>query len=199
MAVQEISSAHGIGTAVSRRAILGAIAVTPAAALPLAAVAAPGRSVLISLAPSLPALRRTRAGRALSRVRYHNAEGFLPNASEGPIGLADDAFYRIGIALHLGLTAHLLDVGFDDDWNAHNIGLNLGRALDLANATGLDCRAPDVAHLAASLSPYGRWRNPGLHGERPTCPFDIADAHLLTRMLLDRVREATGHPRPRRA
>lgn len=181
----------------SRRAFLGALAVAPAAALPLATVPVRVQSAEGVTAPR-PALRRSGAGRGLSRVRYHNAESFLASAGSGLVGNARDAFYRIGIAIHLGLTAHLLDVGFDDGWTARHLGLDLGRALDLANATGLGADATDMMRLAASLSPYSRWRNPVWQGEPPVCPFSVADARLLTRALLDRVREATGHPLPRR-
>jgi hypothetical protein len=51
--------------------------------------------------------------------------------------------------------------------------------------------------LAEFLSPYGRWRNPDGSAAANTCPFSHEQMCGLTRELLDRVREVTGHSRPR--
>lgn len=194
--VTQARATTSIECAASRRAVLGLVAMAPITTLPLAARAT--SNARREAVPVYPALRRSRSGRGLSRIRYHNAEGFLAGPWDESNADPGATFYRIGIVIHLGLTAHLLDVGFEDEWNARHLGLHLARALDLANATGLDCRVPAMMRIAESLSPYGKWRNPSLSGERPVCAFSFAEARTLARMLLDRVREATGHPRPRR-
>lgn len=183
-----------IGSATSRRALLSALAIAPIAApsswdaaiaaLPYAAV---DRNV---------SLRRSKQGRSVSRTRYDNAEGFFAGIEAGRRCQPNDQLYQIGIVTQLGLSSHLLDVGFDDSWCARYLGLNVGKSLAYANATGLGHSSPEFERLAAFLSPYGQWRNADLR-ERPCdCPFSDTQIRLLTRDLLERVREVTGHRRP---
>lgn len=191
--------------ATSRRALLGAFALAPVVTLPVRGeVAVPQQN---SLRVSLPlgcidspvTLRRTRAGRNLSRFRYRNAESFFASVEDRKIRHGPDLLYQTGIVIQLALSSHLLDVGFDDAWCARYLGLNIAKSLACANATGLDHRAPDMERLAATLSPYSRWRYPDLSGAWPNCSYSRSDVGKLTRSLLDRVREATGHPRAPRA
>lgn len=141
-------------------------------------------------------LERTLQNRRLSRARYHNAEGFFHSAhpfGDEPNG---DRLYSIGIVIQLGLSAHLLDVGFDDRWCARHIGLHISRSLALANETGLGFNLAGFELLTALLSPYGKWRN----APRATVldfPFTDRELGSLVRTMLDHVREVTGHPRPR--
>lgn len=140
-------------------------------------------------------LERTRDGRQLSRSRYHNAEGFFRSARKRVEALDADRLYSFGIVIQLGLSAHLLDVGFADNWCAQQLGLHLSRSLACANATGLGLESADFGFLAALLSPYGKWR----HAPRTLpldFPFTDGEATSLVRQLLDRVRDVTGHPRP---
>ncbi|GGC06577.1 hypothetical protein GCM10011494_26490 [Novosphingobium endophyticum] len=142
-------------------------------------------------------LRRTRAGRSLSRVRYHNAEQFFAGIEEGIIGEGPNLLYHTGIVLQLGLSAHLIDVGFDDRWCARHVGLHIDRSLALADATGLGLNAPEIERLARFLSPYGKWRQADI-GSQPAWPWSRAELRPLTRTLLDQVRSVTGHARPAR-
>jgi hypothetical protein len=191
-------SRDGSVPATSRRALLGTLAATP-----LSVIATRAGASAASIAPSWQggtdqsvALCRTRAGRRLSRFRYHNAESFfLGIENRVPVPPSDD-LYRIGIVLQLGLSSHLLDIGFDDGWCARHIGLYVSRSLAYANATGLGFESADMALLAAILSPYGRWRHAG-PPDADAVSFTTDQIHALTRALLDRVHEVTGHPRPR--
>jgi hypothetical protein len=99
--------------------------------------------------------------------------------------------------MQLGLSAHLLDVGFDDRWCARFIGLHVSRSLAYANATGLGFESAQFAMLATILSPYGRWRHSGAGDALPQLPFTRDEIRTSVRSLLDRVRDVTGHPRPR--
>lgn len=137
------------------------------------------------------------AGRNLSRFRYHNAESFFLGIEIGVVPHPTDRLYQIGIVLQLGLSAHLLDVGFADAWYPHHIGLNVARSLAHANATGLGFKTTDMELLAAILSPYGKWRNASPRDVAPDFPFSTEELRMLTRALLDRVHQVTGHPRPR--
>jgi hypothetical protein len=141
-------------------------------------------------------LQRTRDGRQLSRSRYHNAEGFFRSARKRVEGLDADRLYSFGIVIQLGLSAHLLDVGFADNWCARQLGLHVSRSLACANATGLGLDSGEFGLLAALLSPYGKWR----HARRTLAldfPFTDGEATSLVRQLLDQVHDVTGHPRPR--
>ncbi|MCG2841985.1 hypothetical protein L6Q21_13435 [Sandaracinobacter sp. RS1-74] len=182
----------------SRRALLGALTAAPVAAL---AVPSPWGEALASLYADYgddpTAITRTKEGRALSRRRYHVAEGFFPAERErtGWHGY----LYRAGITAQLALSSHLLDMGFADDWCARHIGLRVAKSLSYANATGLGHDCPDMARLAAILTPYCRWNQVRLFGEPE--PDDggltLSQIHALLRALLDRVHDVTGHPRPR--
>jgi hypothetical protein len=182
------------GFVASRRGLLSSLAAAPIA------FSSPGSDqfALRSDAGERPAkLERTRQNRQLSRVRYHNAEGFFH--SPGPFGgtLDADRLYSIGIVIQLGLSAHLLDVGFDDRWCARHIGLHISRSLSLANETGLGFSPGGFELLTALLSPYCKWRD---CPRAPVLDFPFNDPEIgsLVRLMLDRVRDITGHPRPRR-
>ena len=186
-------------TTTSRRAVLRAL--TAPLAIPAGAVAAPWSCRIDSLFDACGnepvALRRSREGRRLSRFRYHNAEGFFLGIEKGIVRHPTDRLYQIGIVLQLGLSAHLLDVGFADAWCARHIGLNVARSLAHANATGLGFKTTDIELLAAILSPYSKWRNASSRDVAPDFPFSAEELQMLTRALLDRVHQVTGHPRPR--
>ncbi|CAN5374431.1 hypothetical protein BH09PSE3_BH09PSE3_23730 [soil metagenome] len=144
-------------------------------------------------------MTRTKDGRALSRRRYHIAEGFLPDRQQAT-GLGwHDYLYKAGITAQLALSSHLLDVGFPDGWNARHIGLRVAKSLAYANATGFGHDCPDMARLAAVLSPYWQWNRVRLFGEPEPDDggFTVAQIEPLLRALLDRVRGVTGHPRPK--
>src|SRR3546814_5889166 len=66
-------------------------------------------------------------------------------------------FYHVGIVMQLGLSSHLLDVGFDDQWCARHLAYRVAKSLAYANATGLGFEGPEVELLAAILTPYWRW------------------------------------------
>lgn len=184
----------------SRRALLGALTGVPVAALAVPATS-PWAETLAKLhdqyADQPPALARTKAGRSLSRFRYHNAEGFFLGIEKGIVRHPTDRLYEIGIVLQLGLSSHLLDVGFADVWCARHIGLNVARSLVHANATGLGFERTDIELLAAILSPYGKWRNASPRDVAADFPFSTKELRTLTRALLDRVHQVTGHSRPR--
>jgi hypothetical protein len=188
----QISEFH---SSTSRRDILGALALTP-----LAAVSAP-EIVRLAVPCDVPSdivpLRRCREGRHLSRIRYHNAESFFAPVEQGFAFRQSDHLYQVGIVLQLALSSHLLDVGFADAWCAQNIGLYVNKSLDRANATGLGHDCPELKKLAGFLSPYGRWRNADVTEGADHCPFSRERICRVTRDLLQRVREVTGHPRPR--
>lgn len=187
----EMQVASVLGTT-SRRAVLGIIASAPL-------VGMAGAELTIAIGPPVETtiLRRTREGRQLSRTRYHTAESFFAPIEAGFLSFQSDLLYQTGIALQLALSSHLLDIGFDDAWCAHNIGLHVDRSLTYANATGLGHECPELARLAEFLSPYGRWRNPYFVMRKTPCPFSCERIRELTRELLDQVREVTGHPQPR--
>jgi hypothetical protein len=179
----------------SRRALLGALAAAPVA---IPVLASPGGARPLSpgsVSGGPVALHRTRAGRDLSRARYRNAEEFFAGIEAGIVPPGAGMLYHTGIVIQLGLSAHLLDVGFDDAWCARHIGLHLDRSLALANASGLGLDAPPIAALAGFLSPYGQWRHADL-GAAPDCPFTPTAMRTLTRALLDHVRAVTGHRLP---
>jgi len=181
------------GFIASRRGLLGSLAAVPIA------FSSPATSQFAHPfgAEERPAkLERTVQSRQLSRVRYHNAEGFFHNLSAFGEELHGDRLYSIGIVIQLGLSAHLLDVGFDDQWCARHIGLHVSRSLLLANETGLGFNLAGFDLLTALLSPYGKWR------EAPRTavlnfPFTAREVVALVRPMLDHVRDVTGHPRPR--
>lgn len=177
----------------SRRGLLSSLAAAPISFWS----AEPGQIVLRSDAEEHTAkLERTPQNRQLSRARYHNAEGFFYSASQFGDEPDGDRLYSIGIVIQLGLSAHLLDVGFDDRWCARNIGLHISRSLALANATGLGFDPVGFELLTALLSPYGKWRN-APRAAVLDFPFASRELGSLVRLMLDHVRDVTGHSRPR--
>ena len=187
-----------IGTATSRRGLLGlrgsapAVAVTASTSPPVLAF----KAVCDEWKDEPPVLRRTREGRSLSEFRYRTAETFFATIKKRIVRDRSDLLYRTGIVMQLAISAHLLDVGFDDGWCARHIGLKIAKSLAYANATGFDYDEPDTNLLAAILTPYGKWRN-RLMRERDEDdgPFTAGQIRRLTRALLDRVRDVTGHSR----
>lgn len=147
---------------------------------------------------AFPGLARSRKGRVLSEARYRNGESFFLAIQEMRFTDPGDLLYQTGIVTQMALSSHLLDVGFDDQWCARNIGLHIGKALAYANATGLNYHFPELERLAVILSPYNKWRSPDFDGSRPPVPASLPNIPPLLRDLLDHVRGVTGHPRPRR-
>jgi hypothetical protein len=190
---QPLTEDNRRGFLASRRGLLSSLAVTPVAF----SASAASQFALRSDGEDRPAkLERTLHNRQLSRVRYHNAEGFFHNRRPFGEELDGDRLYSIGIVIQLGLSAHLLDVGFDDRWCARHIGLHVSRSLALANETGLGFDPPGFELLTTLLSPYCRWRD---RPQAPALDFPFTDRELgsLVRLMLDRIRDVTGHPRPR--
>lgn len=175
----------------TRRSVLGALAGAAAVPWPAVTNARVGAGFDHPNA-ELPILRRTAEGRILSRSRYHNAEEFFRGADNTTAAM----LYNTGIVIQLALSSHLLDVGFDDVWCARHIGLHVAKSLRYANATGLNASSSDLARLVGVLSPYCRWRDADV-GPAVSQPFGGAKVERLTRELLERVREVTGHSRPR--
>lgn len=190
------------GPTTSRRALLGALTTAPIAIRPVKAVLSPWQSALADLHEVYdhePAsLQRTKAGRSLSRFRYHNAERFCLKVGAHYARTGKELMYSSGIVAQLALSAHLLDIGFDDQWCARQIGLHVAQSLAYANATGLGHDCPDMARLAMVLSPYWQWNRVRLFGEPEPDDggFTVAQIAPLLRALLDRVHGVTGHPRP---
>lgn len=184
----------------SRRALLRALAATPT----VAALSVPPswENALTSLHDRYddePAtLERTKAKRSLSRFRYHNAESFFGSLDRRFSDRDNEMLYRSGIVAQLALSAHLLDVGFSDVWNARHVRLDVGKGLAYANATGFAHPCPDMARLAAVLSPYWKWghAHPAARPRPDDDASTIGQVRPILRALLDRVHEVTGHPRP---
>ncbi|MGS1015507.1 hypothetical protein [Allosphingosinicella humi] len=178
----------------SRRELLGAMAIAP---LALSAPPVQASALSQSTGTDEPiVLQRSSKGRSLSRFRYHNAESFFLGVEKGAVRHPTDKLYQIGIVLQLGLSSHLIDVGFADAWCARHVGLNVAGSLAYANATGLGFESPDMDLLAAILSPYSQWRHADVRDVGPNFPFTAREVRTLTRALLNRVHEVTGHPRP---
>lgn len=187
-----------IAPATSRRALLQALTSAPVAA---SVVTSPWSETLAALhqehndEPAL--LCRSKEGRSLSRFRYHRAESFFVALEAGTPTHQGEIFYYSGIVVQLALSAHLLDVGFEDEWCARQIGLRVAKSLAYANATGLGYVRPDMARLATVLTPYSKWREPRRCEPVPTSEGFTADQVCpLLRTLLERVHDITGHPRP---
>ena len=143
-------SANGFIT--SRRTLLSGLAASSVTAWPSIGVAPEG-GLPFAATDEPVSLMRSREGRNLSRSRYHNAEAFFATVETGILSRRDDQLYHVGITLQLGLSAHLLDVGFADAWCARHIGLNVAKSLAYANATGLDHDCCELKRLATILSP----------------------------------------------
>lgn len=184
----------------SRRTLLGTLIAAPVVAPVFAPPWGEALASLHTVYDDEPiTLVRSKAGRSLSRWRYHRAEGFFPDRDPSSIGGWHSFLYFSGITAQLSLSAHLLDVGFPDEWNARHIGLRVAKALAYANATGFGHDCPNMARLAAVLSPYCKWNQMRLFAEPEPddAGFTAPQVRALLRALLDRVRNVTGHPRPR--
>lgn len=201
MAVEDFTSGDSTG-GTSRRDVLRGLTVAPVAA---SAITSPWAKALATLhdryedAPAL--LRRSREGREISHDRYHSAEIAFTGIEAG--FFADPrhirtTLHQAGAVAKLALCAHLLDVGFADEWNAEHIRQDIAKALAYANATGFGHDCPEMARLAVILTPYWKWGYPHLIGDPPMDDggFMHNQVRTLIRALLDRVREVTGHPLP---
>jgi hypothetical protein len=182
----------------SRRALLRALTAMPVA---VSSVTSPWNEALAALHKEYnderALLCRSGEGRSLSRSRYHRAESFFDTLEAGILTSTDEVLYYSGIVAQLALSGHLLDIGFEDEWCARNIGLRVAKGLAYANATGLGHACPHMALLAAVLTPYWKWRQPRWDDPTPADGGFTADrVRPLLRALLNRVREVTGHPRP---
>lgn len=184
----------------SRRALLHGLAGTAVIA---SAITLPRAKALISLhqhygdGAVIPA--RTKVGRGLSADRYSSAEiAFTPIEAGFFARNARVTLHQAGAVAKLALCAHLLDIGFPDDWNAAHIRQDIAKALAYANATGFGHDCPDMARLAITLSPYWKWGYPHLIGDPPMDDggFTPDRVRPLVRALLDRVADGTGHSRP---
>lgn len=187
-----------ITPATSRRALLRSLTAMPVA---VSLVTSPWGEALATLhkehndEPAL--LCRSKDGRSLSRFRYHRAESFYETLDAGILTGNGEVLYYSGIVAQLALSGHLLDIGFEDEWCARHIGLRVAKALAYANATGLGHACPDMARLAAVLTPYWKWRQPRWGEPIPADGGFTADqVRPLLRALLNRVHGVTGHPRP---
>lgn len=188
----------------SRRGVLRGLAGTPAA---VTVVTSPWPKVLAPLYRNYedePAkLERTKDGRSVSRARYQRAERWMASLERGILGeprFAREALHQVGFVAQQALCAYLLDIGFADAWNARHIKQDIAKALAYANAGGFAHHCPEMARLAAVLSPYWKW---GYHydqwdNDQPdTGGFVPATIVPIMRTLLDRVHDLTGHPRPK--
>ena len=145
----------------SRRALLRGLAIAPVAA---SAIGSPCGGALAALHwryDDEPArIERTKDGRSMSRFRYHNAERWMTTL-EADFFIeprhAKEAMHQAGFVTQQALCAYLLDVGFADTWNASHIKQDIAKALAYANACGFGHDCPDMARLAAVLSPYWKW------------------------------------------
>lgn len=191
-----------VGARTSRRDLLRSLTAAPVAAATLS-VPMPWGDALASVHENYgdepAAIMRTKEGRALSRRRYHVAEGFFPLGSPKDGCGWRNYLYRAGITAQLALSSHLIDVGFADGWCARHIGLRVAKSLAYANATGFGHDCPDMGRLATVLTPYWKW-NQFRRFDEPE-PDDegwtVTRVHPLLCALLDHVHDVTGHPRPK--
>ncbi|KAK0347049.1 MULTISPECIES: hypothetical protein [Alphaproteobacteria] len=143
-------------------------------------------------------LRRSRESRDLSRDLFQSAEIAFAGIDAGFFRRhIRTTLHQAGAVAKLALCACLLDVGFSDAWNAEHIRQDIAKALAYANATGFGLDCPDMARLAAILTPYWKWGYPHLIGDPPMDDggFSPEQVCLLIRALLDRVHDVTGHAR----
>lgn len=182
----------------SRRVLLRALTAMPVA---VSVVTSPWSEALAALhrehndGPAL--LFRSGEGRSLSRFRYNRAESFFETLESAILTSNDEVLYYSGIVAQLALSSHLLDIGFEDEWCARHIGLRVAKGLAYANATGLGHACPDMARLAAVLTPYWKWRQPRWDELTPADGgFTPDEVRPLLRVLLNRVHDVTGHRRP---
>ena len=190
------------GPNTSRRKLLGAMVVTPAMAAAAPSIISPMQAQLDLLSQrydSAPVkLVRSTEGRSMSLDRYESAHEFFPDPRK-PLEETADILYYAGITAQLGLSAHLLDVGFPDQWCAGNIGLRVALSLGYANATGLDHHCPRMLKLARVLTPYWKWNACRMHGRRSVSDggFRPEEVRKLLGAMLKQVRLVTGHPADR--
>jgi hypothetical protein len=181
----------------SRRQFLGAFAITPAVAA-VGAALSPWQSGLNILHTRYDdetvKLVRSKQGRELSLARYQTAHEFFPDVGK-PVQDLSDFLYHAGITAQLSLCAHLLDVGFPDEWCARNIGLRVAKSLAYANATGFDHDCPKMARLARVLTPYWKWNPSRLrdHRQPSAWSFHPDEVRVLLGTMLKQVRQVTGH------
>ena len=181
----------------SRRALLG----TLTAASITADIAPWGRALayLHDRYEDAPVtLRRSRESRDLSKDRFRSAEIAFTGIEAGFFRRhIRTTLHQAGAVAKLALCAYLLDVGFSDAWNAEHIRQDISKALAYANATGFGLGCPDMARLAAVLTPYWKWGYPHLIGDPPMDDggFSPEQVCVLIRALLDRVHDVTGHAR----
>ncbi|PTQ12663.1 hypothetical protein CLG96_00385 [Sphingomonas oleivorans] len=198
MTPRDLSSGDSTG-GTSRRALLRALTVAPVV---IPTIASPWGEALAALHRDHDdepvSIGRSKAGRSLSRSRYHTAESFFTSIEAGFPFHRKEMLYHAGIVAQLALSAHLLDVGFPDAWCARHIGLRVAKSLAYANATGLAHDCPDMARLATILTPYWKWNRPRWDEPEPDDGgFTVHQVRPLLRALLDRVHDVTGHPRPK--
>lgn len=201
MAVDDFLPDSSGGT--SRRDMLRAMVAVPVAAPVIASPWTTALATLHGRYEDAPAqLRRSRKGREISRDRFDSAEIAFMGIEAG--FFADPrhirtTLHQAGAVAKLALCAHLLDVGFADEWNAQHIRQDIAKALAYANATGFGHDCPEMARLAVILSPYWKWGYPHLIGDPPMDDGDFTHdwVRVLIRALLVRVADVTGHPRPK--
>lgn len=202
MVSRNLYSADSLRVQTSRRTLLQSLTNGPIAAVTIPLLERSANEAVESLhqvfSDTPATVERTKAGRALSRHRYHHAESFFPDRGLRSTADWHHFLYTAGITAQLALSSHLLDIGFADPWCIHNIGLRVAKSFAYANATGLGHDCPDMARLAAVLTPYNKWNEVRLFGEAK--PDDGAftpdQVTTLLRALLERVHDVTGHRRP---
>lgn len=188
----------------SRRDLLRGLAAAPVAVTVAAQPRAKALSALHGRYQDEAAkLERTKDGRSVSRSRYQKAERWMASLEAGFLAeprFAREALHQVGFVAQQALCAYLLDVGFADSWNARHIKQDIAKALAYANAGGFAHHCPEMARLAAVLSPYWKW---GYHydqwdNDQPdTGGFVPVTIVPIMRTLLNRVHDLTGHPRPK--
>ena len=139
-------------------------------------------------------VQRTAWKRALGEVRFRNAIASLEAIDPDADNVTSTLYYGAGVAAQMGLTAYLLDRGFDDHWCARNVGLRITTALDWANATGLNHANPSICRLATVLTPYWKWGRFWNSDfiRSADCGFKPGEIHTIIDNLLDRIGTATG-------
>lgn len=198
MSINDMFASESVGHP-SRREILRSFAIAGAGS---AIVIAPWSEALTALqgqySDAPVTLRRSRESRDLSRDRFKSAEIAFAGLDAGFFRRnIRTTLHQGGAVAKLALCAYLLDVGFSDAWNAEHIRQDISKALAYANATGFGLDCPDMARLAAILTPYWKWGYPHLIGDPPMDDgrFSPEQVCLLIRALLDRVHDVTGHAR----
>lgn len=139
-------------------------------------------------------VQRTAYKRALGEVRFRNAVASLEAIDPDADHINSMLCYGAGVAAQMGLTAYLLDRGFDDHWCARNVGLRITAALDWANAAGLNHANPSICQLAIVLTPYWKWRR-FWNSEilrSADCGFKPGEVRAIIDNLLDHICTATG-------